>query len=97
MIDILEEEITKDWGQWDVTKPLVSIRCITYNHENYISDALDGFLMQKTTFPFEIVVHDDASTDSTADIIRQYEEEYPNIVKPIYQTEDQNSNPGYLL
>lgn len=97
MIDILEEEITKDWGQWDVTKPLVSIRCITYNHENYISDALDGFLMQKTTFPFEIVVHDDASTDSTADIIRKYEEKYPNIVKPIYETENQYSKPGYPL
>lgn len=47
MIDILEEEITKNWGHWDVTKPLVSIRCITYNHENYISNALDGFFNAK--------------------------------------------------
>lgn len=53
--------------------------------------------MQKTTFPFEIVVHDDASTDSTADIIRKYEEKYPNIVKPIYETENQYSKPGYPL
>ena len=46
-------------------KPVVSICCITYNHENYIQDAIESFLMQKTTFPFEIIIHDDASTDGT--------------------------------
>lgn len=71
--------------------PLVSICCITYNHQNYIRDAIEGFLMQKTDFPFEIIIHDDASTDATADIIREYEEEYPDIIKPIYQTENQYS------
>ncbi len=71
--------------------PLVSICCITYNHENYIRDAIEGFLMQKTDFPFEIIIHDDASTDATANIIREYEEEYPDIIKPIYQTENQYS------
>ena len=69
--------------------PLVSISCITYNHEKYISDALDSFLMQKTDFDFEILIHDDASTDRTADIIRNYQKKYPNIIKPIYQTENQ--------
>ena len=49
--------------------PLVSICCITYNHEKFIRDAIEGFLMQKTTFPIEILIHDDASTDNTA-IIR---------------------------
>jgi len=49
--------------------PVVSICCITYNHEPYIRDAIEGFLMQKTNFPFEILIHDDASTDGTADII----------------------------
>ncbi len=73
------------------TEPLVSICCITYNHENYIRDAIEGFIMQKTDFPFEIIIHDDASTDATADIIRKYEEKYPNIIKPIYQTENQYS------
>jgi glycosyltransferase involved in cell wall biosynthesis len=73
------------------TEPLVSICCITYNHENYIRDAIEGFLMQKTDFPFEIIIHDDASTDATADIIREYEEKYPDIIKPIYQTENQHS------
>ena len=72
-------------------KPLVSISCITYNHEKYIRDCLDGFMMQKTDFPFEILIHDDASTDRTADIIREYEKNFPNIIKPIYQTENQFS------
>lgn len=52
--------------------PLVAIRCIAYNQEKYIRDTLDGFVMQKTDFPFVAVVHDDASTDSTASIIREY-------------------------
>lgn len=69
----------------------VSICCITYNHEKYIKSALDGFLMQKTNFKYEILVHDDASTDSTATIIREYENKYPDIIKPIYQTENQYS------
>lgn len=64
-------------------KPLVSISCITYNHAPYIRECLEGFLMQKTNFPFEILIHDDASTDGTADIIREYQAEYPDLIKPI--------------
>ena len=64
--------------------PVVSVYCMTYNHENYIRDCLDGFLMQKTTFPFEVIVHDDASTDRTQEIIREYAEKYPDIIRPIY-------------
>ena len=52
----------------------VSVVCNVYNHEKYIRDALDGFVMQKTSFPFEVLVHDDASTDNSAAIIREYEE-----------------------
>ena len=52
-------------------EPLVSICCITYNHEKYIADALDSFLMQQVSFSYEIIVHDDASTDKTAKIIRE--------------------------
>lgn len=70
---------------------LVSIICNTYNHEKYIAKALDGFLMQKTSFQYEILVHDDASTDRTADIIREYEKKYPDRMFPIYQTENQYS------
>lgn len=72
-------------------KPLVSICCITYNHEKYIADAIESFLMQETSFPFEIIIHDDASTDNTAKIIKEYEKQYPEIIKPIYQTENQYS------
>ena len=70
---------------------MVSICCLAYNHEKYIRQCLDGFLMQKTTFKYEVLIHDDASTDSTADIIREYEAKYPDIIKPIYQTENQYS------
>jgi len=70
---------------------LVSICCITYNHVSYISEAIEGFLMQKTTFPYEILIHDDASFDGTAEIIRGYENRFPNIIKPIYQKENQYS------
>lgn len=72
-------------------KYLVAISCITYNHEKYLADALEGFVMQKTNFPFVAIVHDDASTDGTADILRQYAEKYPDIIHPIYETENQYS------
>ena len=56
----------------DDSKPVVSVCCVTYNHENYISDAMDGFLMQETDFPFEIIVRDDCSTDRTQKIVVCY-------------------------
>lgn len=71
--------------------PLVSISCITYNHGPYIRRAMDGFLSQKTNFPFEILVHDDASTDDTQAILREYEARYPDVIRPIYRTENQYS------
>lgn len=73
----------------------VSIVCAAYNQEQYIREALDGFLAQETSFPFEIVIHDDASTDQTAEIIRYYAARYPEIVKPIYQKENQYSRGGF--
>ncbi len=80
----------RDW-KGDPSQPLVSICCIAYNHESYIDDALEGFLIQETDFPFEILIHEDASTDRTADIIREYKNKYPNLIKPIYQVENQYS------
>lgn len=71
--------------------PLLAIRCLTYNHEPYIRQCLDGFIMQKTNFQFIAIIHDDASTDGTADIIREYAEKYPDIIKPIYEQENQYS------
>lgn len=70
---------------------VVSIKCLIYNHEQYIRQCLDGIVMQKTNFCFEAIVHDDASTDSSAAIIREYAEKYPHIIKPIYETENQYS------
>lgn len=71
--------------------PLVTIRCCTYNHEPFIRQCLDGFVMQKTNFRFEAIVHDDASTDGTVKIIREYARKYPDIIKPIYEIENQYS------
>lgn len=68
---------------------MVSICCITYNQEKYIGDSLKGFLMQKTNFKYEILLHEDASTDGTADVIREYQEKYPNRIDCIFQTENQ--------
>ena len=85
----MPEEAEKKTGQQDA--PLVSICCIAFNQEKYIRETLDSFLMQKTSFPFEVLIHDDASTDRTADIIREYAANYPRIVKPVCQTENQHS------
>ena len=70
---------------------VVTIRCMAYNHEPYIRQCLECFVMQKTNFRFEAIVHDDASTDGTATIIREYAEKYPDIIKPIFETENQRS------
>lgn len=71
--------------------PLVVIWCTTYNHEPYIKDALNGFIMQQTNFPFIAIIHDDCSTDNTTTILREYAEKYPDIIKPIFETENQYS------
>lgn len=70
---------------------VVSIICNTYNQKSYIRNALDGFLMQETRFPIEILVHDDASTDGTAEIVKEYAQKYPDLIFPILQTENQYS------
>lgn len=68
---------------------LVSIICITYNHEKFIKYAIDGFLMQKTNFKYEILIHDDASTDATQQILKEYQKKFPELIKVIYQKENQ--------
>mgnify|MGYP004569145909 CR=1 FL=1 len=69
--------------------PLVSICCITYNHHHYIRQCLNGFLMQKTNFAFEVIINDDCSTDGTTEILREYASKNPDIIKPIFQDENQ--------
>lgn len=72
--------------------PLVSVYCMTYNQENTIGQTIKSILAQKTNFPFELIIHDDASTDRTAQIVRQYADAYPQVIQPILQTENQFRN-----
>ena len=67
---------------------MVSVLCTAYNQEEYIARALESFVTQKTDFAFEVLVNDDKSTDRTADIIREYAEKYPDIIRPFYQAEN---------
>ena len=80
-----------------MTTPKVSICCLCYNHEKYIRQCLDGIIMQQTSFPFEALVHDDASTDGSRQIILEYAEKYPAIIKPILQDENQYSKGKGIL
>lgn len=69
----------------------VSVFCLAYNHEKYIKKTLEGFVMQRTSFQYEVFVHDDASNDNTPNIIKEYAEKYPSLIKPIFQKENQMS------
>lgn len=79
------------------TNPLLSIWCITYNHVKYIRDAIEGFLNQKTTFPVEIFIHDDASNDGTAEIIEEYALKYKNLFWTVLQKENQFSKGNSII
>ena len=74
--------------------PIVTVWCLAYNQKDFIRDALEGFVMQKTTFPFEVIVHDDASTDGTTAIVQEYARQYPEIIKPVIETENQWQKGG---
>lgn len=87
---LTQEELTSSW-RGDVNRPVVSVLCQTYNHRLYIEDAIRGFLIQRTSFPFEVIIHDDASSDGTSNIINSYALKYPDIIKPIIQDENQYS------
>ncbi|MGI9249448.1 MAG: glycosyltransferase [Woeseiaceae bacterium] len=89
-----EQEIAGSWESG--APPLVSVCCTTYNHENYIREALDSFLLQETDFAFEIIVHDDASTDGTAEIVLEYASKYPGLFRTIIQDENQYSKGGLI-
>jgi glycosyltransferase involved in cell wall biosynthesis len=75
----------------------VSVYCLAYNHSAFIEQTIKGFLSQKTNFRFEVIIHDDASPDGTANIIKKYEKEYPDIIKGIYQVENQYSKCASLI
>lgn len=84
-----EAEIMQNWPAGGA--PLVTVIAICYNHEPYLRAALDSILAQETDFPFEVLIHDDASPDGSADIIREYAAEYPHILRPILEAENRFS------
>lgn len=88
----MEKEFLKEYEQ--KMRPVVTVCCLAYNHEPFIGQALDGFVMQKTDFPFEVIVHDDASTDKTPGIIRDYAASRPDLFRPVFQTENQYGKTG---
>lgn len=69
----------------------VSVICTVYMHEDFLRKCLDGFIMQKTNFRYEVLVHDDASTDRSQEIVIEYARKYPDIIIPILQEENQYS------
>ena len=71
--------------------PVVSVFCLTYNHAHFIRNTIEGFLSQKTKFPVEIIIHDDASSDGTVEIVREYEGKFPHLINPIYQSKNRFS------
>jgi len=64
-----------------IPSPLVTVVCTVFNHGKYLKSCLDGFVMQKTDFPFIVLVHDDCSTDDSVRIIKEYADKYPNIIQ----------------
>ena len=84
-----EAEITKHWKYTD--KVYTSVICITFNQDIYIRDAIDSFLAQVTEYKFEIIIHDDVSTDKTREILKEYQQKYPSIIKLILQETNQFS------
>jgi len=79
-----------------MSSPLVTIVCVTYNQEIFIRDALESFVTQVTDFPFQVLISDDASTDSTSEIIKEYEKMYGNIIKPIYRKQNLGAAHNFI-
>lgn len=95
LITLIGLKIYADMKSLDI---MVSVQCLVYNHKPYLRQCLNGIVMQKTNFRFEAIVHDDASTDGCTTIIKEFEKKYPDIIKPIYQKENQYShNPGLIV
>jgi len=94
MIHITEQEIMKNWIKLDT--PRVSVCCITYKHEHFIEEAIDSFLMQKTNFPFEIIIDDDLSPDKTAAIVQEYVQKFPNIINANLRTKNVGAITNFM-
>ena len=90
-----QDEITASWRS--NAAPLASICTLTFNHVDYLRQSLDSLLDQVTDFPFEILIHDDASTDGTTDIVREYAAQYPRIIRTVIQETNQFSSTGGMI
>ncbi|WP_177220812.1 glycosyltransferase [Selenomonas sp. GACV-9] len=84
-------------GESDIEVGMVSVLCTVYNHGKYLRKTLEGFVNQKVDFKYEILIHDDASKDDSADIIKEYYEKYPDIIRPIFQKENQYSKGVQIM
>ena len=84
---LMRDQNTDAFGDANIK---VSIICLVYNHEKYLKDTLEGFVHQKTDFSYEVLIHDDASTDNSAAIIREYADKYPDVIIPVLQKENQH-------
>ena len=73
--------------------PMVSICMLTYNHEAYISEAIEGVLMQKTSFTIKLIIGEDFSTDNTRAICKDYQQKHPDIIELL---PERNSNLGMM-
>ena len=91
MSNIIQEQIMQNWDNKNCNELMVSICCITYNHESYIEDALNGFIHQKTNFKYEIVISNDCSTDKTQQVIDKFKEKYPDLIRDISPSENLGS------
>ncbi|REC95695.1 glycosyltransferase family 2 protein [Kushneria indalinina] len=83
-----QEALVRHWPS-DADRPEVSVICTTFNQAGYIRETIEGFLRQQTDFCFEIIVHDDASTDGTADIVAEYAARYPRVIRAVLRDENQ--------
>lgn len=95
MLNRTQTQVMQQWKKKEECLVLVSVVCTTYNHELYIEEAIQSFLIQETDFPFEIIIHDDASVDNTCNIIKEYHALYPNIIRPIFQKKNQYSQGNF--
>jgi glycosyltransferase involved in cell wall biosynthesis len=85
-----ESDVT---ATWDADRPVVSVMCRTHQHVDFIEDAIRGFLGQRTTFPFEVWIRDDASTDGTAEIVDDYATRFPNVVRALLEPANRWKDP----
>lgn len=80
----------------EIMNPLLSVCLITYNHVNYIKQAIEGVLMQQVNFTWELIIADDFSTDGTREILFEYQKAYPHLIKLILQPENVGAAKNWL-